>query len=278
MGTLARETLELALVGREIVVKATDEVPLKVKSFDKTADATISRPHEVSLSGLGRVLVERPDGLLLVVELKDFYVHLQELEVQAEDVPAFAEFDVDLKPYIATIDDPWLRELVKECDVNDPWMKLVGLGLVRRYGPMLAKDKKRIVDQLMAGTWKPPTEEWSESLTPEQIRTIESMVVAACFETKQSLVDLMDHYSPSDPDWIKSWVLICHIRDDIEGISWVVSSDTISKALEDLDKFAREITVAVPLGLAPDDKRLLFASQYDRDVWWVEPVTESPDF
>ncbi len=282
LGTACRGTLSLERVGSRVRVTALDQVPLDCKPLDDTLDWTHEGDSALTVSGSGRLLARRPDGLVVVLVLEDGHLRRhQEFEIQGESVPPFEEVHVDLAPFIARVEDEWLKALIVSHDVDDTFARVVGLGLFRRYYSITcSREKKReIVLRMLEGGWQHPADEWSRHLTPGQVRTIEDLACAAANDLRREVLEVGETFSVFDPDSVVAWVRVCHERDDLEGVLWLLpQAEALRTVLRELDAAARREAVAIPPGLARHDERLRRAAMIDWEAWWVEPARDPKDF
>lgn len=279
LGTACDDTIEIEMIRERTRLTATDKAPLEVTSLDQTAFNEMEAEHVVAVWGRGRVLVRRPDGFVLVLRLDGGYLQTHEVSVLpgGETVPEFAPVKVDVAPYLETVREPWLRNLVSSYNtMDDPLAGVIAIGLIRRYGALTA-DKRAVVLAMRRGEWQEPTETWTRTAEQLDFPTIAALATAEAARLKRELGDLSDRVALGDPVWVRAWVQACHARDDLEAIAWVLPAGVLDEVLRDLDEFARRARVGIPPGIA-DDERLRNAALLDLDAWWVEPARDPSDF
>lgn len=272
--------LKLEYSQGRIYVQATDSMPIKGVVIGEGTCEPQEDKAEVVFIGARRGMVQRLDGVGIVFSAEPTYLEVTPFMLPGEDVPGFAEVDVDLRPLLDATTDPWLRAELERYD-TDPWRRVIACGLLLRYwsegldAAALESATMAYIEGVEPQAWKvvrQVTSAWGEEVQ----NTIVDFAISEIIRVQWELDELKE-CRPTEPDWVARFVQVCIARDDLESVRELLAflgRHDINTSLAALDDEALCFVSTIPVGLDPQNPRLLRALAREPQAWWTSPVED----
>jgi hypothetical protein len=139
-------------------------------------------------------------------------------------------------------------------------------------GPARARE---VVERALAGRPDPEVARarvWARSLTQEQISALEELAVAEIDWLHTLLQRIEAEPGPAKDGWRDTALVLCHARDDVEGVRLLLREAGAGKRLETalaaLDEPARALVESLAATEPLDDERLRRVAAADHSAWW----------
>lgn len=271
------------------------------------AEQDPSRVRVVGLSGqkleaavpAGRERAIRPDPddpSTIFIDLGDAGVaRVQDLEGRTLALKLMPDLSIGLAQYteevapwrIAAIPAPpsWWQE------AGDAWMRgaadqqlargssignAIAAGLFARLLETPPGKARSILGELRSG--QPDTafaapRAWARSLTSEQRASLEELALTHADRWHTRLEGAASAPAPDESAWQEEVLSVCHGRDDLECLHFVLSEagegQRLGAALEAMDRDGEALMRQWPSGLVFDDERLERVAAGEPSAWWA---------
>lgn len=174
--------------------------------------------------------------------------------------------------------DTWVsREAESQLLRGSSFGNAVAAGVYERLHEPTPEQQKAVVAAALAGRLVGESvrvRQWTRSLTPAQVETLEELALAAgerWFEGAEHL----DPPRPRDPAWIDGLCELCHARDDLECALVVLraagAGRRLASVLEAIDRRGALIESQCR-GVELDDERLRRVLVGQPWAWWAQPA------
>jgi hypothetical protein len=184
--------------------------------------------------------------------------------------------------YLDSTGDEWLVDLVKgKLLTKDTLDHVIGIGiLVRLQIPPSGQELKNEIEEMFRGELKRTRQrelEWARHLSRDEVSTVERFAVAEAGILDEELERLFYSAAVDEKEWQDEMLKVLHLRDDLEGVSFLLreagSGYALRGILESIDEQGRLYIKSLPTWRGPPtDERLQRAAVVNPEGWWIWPT------
>jgi hypothetical protein len=117
---------------------------------------------------------------------------------------------------------------------------------------------------------------WARSLTSERLASLEELALTHADRWHSRLEAAALATAPEDRSWQEEVLRVCHGRDDLECLYFVLSEagagNRLGVAVQSMDLDGEALMRKWPPGLVLDDQRLERVAAGDPSAWWARVV------